>query len=198
MVWKKDYTDAQIIEAILTGGKGAEKVIAHLYRKYREDLVQYIISRNGSKNEALDIFQDTIVTLVVSIEQGKFQGKSTIKTYLYSIGKRLWYRRFHKNVRDENYRNDQNVNQLEEHDPESLLLTKDQQAVVERTLGQLKPKSREVLELWIQNYSMREIAEIMGFKNEQVARNKKSLSLKELKALLANSKQSATYIDELR
>lgn len=198
MIWKKEFTDSQVIEAIRKGGKPSEKVIAFLYRKYREDLVQYIVSRNGTTNEALDIFQDTIVTLVVSIEQGKFQAKSTIKTYLYSIGKRLWYRRFHKNVRDENYKNGQNGNQLDEHDPESLLLSKDQKQIVEQTLNQLKPKSREVLELWIQNYSMREIAEKMGFKNEQVARNKKSLSLKELKALLAKNQKTATYIEELR
>ncbi|MEM7105548.1 MAG: sigma-70 family RNA polymerase sigma factor [Bacteroidota bacterium] len=198
MLWKRKFTDDQLVAAIRQGGKEAEKAIHSLYKDHRNQVIQFILSKNGSENDALDVFQDAVISLVTSIEEGKFKGGSTVKTYLFAISKRLWYRKFNRNTRDDKFRNDFEQKEVTDRDPETLLLKKDRESKIEEVMNQLKPRSREVLMLWIRNYSMKEIAEIMGFKNEQVARNKKSNSLKELKDLIGKEHPVRKLIEELK
>ena len=198
MLWKRKYDDAELITAIKAGGMSADKAVTFIYSEYRNQVLQFIISKNGTKNEALDIFQDAVVQLVSGLEQDKFRGNSSIKTYLFAISKRLWYRRFNKNTRHQEWIKDNPFEDLADEDPEEIMLKKDLSSKVEELMSRLPQKSRQVLLLWVRNYSMREIAEKMGFKNEQVARNKKSNSLKELKQLVNTQEQIASILEELK
>ncbi len=190
MLFRRKYNDEKLIHDIRIGGKSAELAIQYIYTTYRKSVIQFVLTLNGNKAEGLDVFQEGVLQLVISIEKGKFEGKSSLKTYFFGICKRLWYRKFNRNVRADQYRKSLDFTDIEFSNPESLLIDKSKMEIVEKILDGLKPKSKEVLLLWIQNYSMKEIAVIMGFKNEQVARNKKSLSLKQLRKHIEKNKNA--------
>ncbi|MEZ4826530.1 MAG: sigma-70 family RNA polymerase sigma factor [Bacteroidia bacterium] len=196
MMKRLNYTDQAVIQAIKTGGRACDDVISFLYRRQVEQVIGFITARNGSREEAKDIFQDAIVNLLVSVREGKFEGKSSITTYLYAISKNLWYRRFNRSVREDEWKNAQ-PDDAQDISPELNMMDTDQRKLVGELLDSLKIKCREVLVLWAEKYSMKEIADQLGYQNEQVVRNKKNHCLNELKEMVQNHPGARALIEEL-
>ena len=191
------YTDEAIITAVKAGGRKCETVMAYLYESQIRQVTAFILERNGSEDEAKDIWQDAIVNFLLSVQEGRFEGRSAVSTYLFAISKNLWYRRFRRMNLEHNYREQQPEEKKNQESPEILLLSVDQQEKLNEVLGRLKTNCREVLSLWSQKYAMKEIAEKLGYQNEQVVRNKKNLCLKELKSLLKANPSVRALLHEL-
>ena len=98
---KKEYSDAEIVQAIQKGGKAMDKVMRYVYHgsAYRESVVAFILLKNGSLEDAEDVFQDGICHLVINIQKGAFRGESSLKTYLVTICKRLWFQKFNRSIK---------------------------------------------------------------------------------------------------
>ena len=192
------YTDEALIAAIQKGGKACDEALGYLYRTHVGKVIPFIMARNGTEEEAKDIFQDALVSLLMSIRKGSFEGKSSLQTFLFAISKNLWYRRFSRNQLSENYKANHVEETVEQTTPFVSLMDQDQQKVLEQLLGKLKPKCREVLNLWAQKYSMKEIAAELGYSSEQVARNKKTACLKELKELVRTNPEIRALVQEMR
>ena len=194
---KRQYSDQELIAAIRSGGSACEMAMEYMYKKHIDRIVGFIVQRNGSREEAKDIFQDAVVNLLVSIRSGKFEGKSTLGTYLYAISKNLWYRRFNRSLRSDEIKAAQAPDETDSDTPEILLMNNDQEVLLSRLMDQLKDKCKGVLSMWAQKYSMKEIAEALGYGNEQVVRNKKNLCLKELKELVRKHPEVRNLVKEL-
>lgn len=192
-----NYTEAQLISAIKEGGSACDKAIAYLYRKHHDSVLSFIVVRNGSKEEAKDIFQDAVLTLLSNIQTGKFEGKSSLSTYLHAISKNLWYRRFRRSITADEYKASLSTEEKELGDPEVVMVGQDTQVQLQALMQNLKDKCKEVLSLWAQKYSMKEIAEKLGYSNDQVVRNKKNHCMKELKELVRKSPEVRKLIGEL-
>ncbi|MEL6593888.1 MAG: sigma-70 family RNA polymerase sigma factor, partial [Bacteroidota bacterium] len=147
-------------------------------------IIAFVRERGGTEAEAEDIYQDAVVNLLIAIQDGRFEGRSAVSTYLFAISKNLWYRRFRRHNLEDDYRASLPSDEQDTDSPEVLLLEADQHSQLFAVLDQLKDKCREVLSLWSQKYSMKEIAARLHYQNEQVVRNKKNLCLKELKNFL--------------
>ncbi|RMG66612.1 MAG: sigma-70 family RNA polymerase sigma factor, partial [Bacteroidetes bacterium] len=134
-----------------------------------------------SEEAARDVFQDAIISLLMAVEEGRFKGESSLSTYLFAIGKNLWFRRFNRSLRQESL--DARPVDVPEEDagPELRFMAQEATDLLGVLLGSLKAKCREVLGMWARKYAMKEIAAELGYANEQVARNKKTQCLKELK-----------------
>lgn len=52
-----------------------------------------IINNNGSSDDAKDIFQEAMIVLYEKVRSGTFELNCQIKTYIYSVSKRLWLKR---------------------------------------------------------------------------------------------------------
>ncbi len=169
------YTDEHIIKGIKAGGKELEDVMRHLYNddKLRKDIFSFIQSRGGVVEDAEDIFQDGIRSLIVNVRRDKFKGENPTRGYLFGVCRNLWFKKFNRNVRSENYKSSLKVEDRDEKDPESELVSQERAELLNKLLEQLGPKCKKVLELWKLSYSMKEIAEELGYKSEGVARKKK-------------------------
>src|SRR3978361_2309087 len=56
----------------------------------------FILNNNGSYDEAKDIFQEAMIILYQKAKSDSFVLTSQIKTYVYSICRRLWLKRLHQ------------------------------------------------------------------------------------------------------
>ena len=83
----KKYTDKEIIEAIRSGGTQCEAMMAYLYPRYVNQIIAFVRERGGTEAEAEDIYQDAIVNLLLAIQDGRFEGRSAVSTYLFAISK---------------------------------------------------------------------------------------------------------------
>jgi len=193
------YLDEEIIKAVKAGGSSREKVTAYLYRQHIDEIITFIKARKGSEEEAKDVFQDALIQLLIAIEKDQFKGQSTLSTYLFAMSKNLWYRRFRRLGVEKNYLNTLTdaERRVVEVTPETRMLSKNQEQIIEELLDNLAEKCKEVLTLWSMKYSMKEIAKRLGYKNEQVVRNRKNLCMKALKQLVNEHPNLKQIIAEL-
>lgn len=70
---------------------GDDEAVKVLYEKYRGEFIQWAIKRHQSnEEEAKDVFQNIIVIFFSKVNSGKLAVlESSIKTYLFGIGKNL-------------------------------------------------------------------------------------------------------------
>ncbi len=196
---KKTFTDEEIIEGLKNGGKKTEsQQLEYLYKSRYDMILSYILKNNGTNDDAKDIFQQAIIAFYENIKSGKYVHQSKISTYIFEIVKNMWINILkHKKI-EESYIQ-KNTNNISKDNPEDKIAEKEKKRFVKKIMEKLKQDCREILIYSIYNkYSMQEIAEIMGFKNSQVARNKKNLCLESLKSIIRNSNLLLQELNTMR
>lgn len=176
-----DPADSEIILGILNDSK---EVLNRLYVSYFPMVLQLVLNNNGNEDDAKDIFQESIIVLYNKVKSGKFELNSKLKTFLYSVCRRLWLKRL--NAQSRNVRNVEDFSEfipveddLEHHEE------KDRQfELMEYALKQLGEPCKTIIEdYYIQNRSMQEISEKFGYTNADNAKTQKYKCLQRLKKL---------------
>lgn len=193
---KRVFTEEEMIRGIQKGGSALEEVLVFIYHqsRYRQSILQFIQRRNGSLEDAEDIFQEGISRMVISIQKGKFEGKSTIRTYLTTICKNLWFTQYARSNRYADIVEQIPTEEEFEMGPDDLLLLKERSEGLQKILAQVGEKCKKVLSLWALHYSMREITQEVGYKSEGMTRKKKHQCFK---ALMTKIKEQPDLIKEL-
>ena len=192
------YSDNEIVEAIRQGGMEMERAMRFLYldSPCREQVLKFVFSRNGVREDAEDIFQDGIRSLIQSIRADKYRGSGSLQGYLFGMCKNLWFKRFQKITRDQQYQNENVQSDFDQKSPETVLMGKEQEERITQLLGAIGTACKKVLELWQLSYSMKEIAEEMGYKTDGVARKKKRLCMKKLLDLLDQNPELKSFLKQ--
>src|ERR1700742_1570366 len=92
------FTDPELIAA-LGGSKDLNKAIMYLYQQYSESTCSFIIGYGGSRQDAEDVFQETVVSFIEIVKKGKYRMEASIKTFLVSVAKNVWYNEVKKRER---------------------------------------------------------------------------------------------------
>lgn len=181
-----EFSDNAIVEAILSGGSREADCLKHLYQRELPKMLAYIRKNQGNEEEGRDLFQDVMVTMVEQIRRGQFRGDSSLGTYLYSIGRRMWLNRLKQKGRDMKYAQTQSDREMESSpSPLDVMLDQEKDDLFHKMMGAMGEKCRELLQLRLYlQWSMTKIAAKMGFKNEQNARNKHYKCKNELRNII--------------
>ncbi len=146
-------------ERFLSGDKNA---IADIIVDYRTGLELYLYSVTGDICVAEEITQETFVRLFT--KKPRFKGKSSFKTWLYTIGKNTalnYLKRYNRNVnldRTDIAEAESDVVSLEE-----FYIADERKKAVHKALGKLKKEYKEVLWLtYFEEMSNKESAEVMN------------------------------------
>lgn len=184
-----DFSDGHLVKAIAAGGHEMEVAMRYVYEQetYQLAITKFVLSNGGIAQDAEDVFQDGIAHLVINIRKGNFRGESTLKTYLISICRRLWFRKIGRSSHLENIKKDIQTERKEKVTPESIYIHEEQKKRLGNWLDKLGSPCREILSMWSLSYSMQEIAKKTGYKNEGVVRKKKFQCMKSLMKLAAAS-----------
>ena len=188
-----------MLEQLRQGGSVREKAMRELYLHEYDAAVTYLRKLGCDGETACDLFQDAVIQLLLAVEEDKFQGKSSIRTYLYAIGKNLWYTRLRRQGVEQKYQDRlaQAPEPAHSPTPEALMLEKSQSQQIQALLSLLGEACQQVLSLWSLRYDMREIAAKLGYANDQIARNKKSKCLSRLKKIVAEHPSARNMVREL-
>ena len=71
--------------------------------------------------------------------------------------------------------------------PEDLVIDFSQKKLIENLLSYLGRNCKEVLMYWANGYKMKEIAKLVGYKSEGMAKKKKHLCMDKLQKHIANN-----------
>ncbi|BDD06606.1 RNA polymerase sigma factor [Aureibacter tunicatorum] len=176
------YTDQQIIDAVL-GRENIDKQIRFIYQEHFQVLKNMILRNGGAKEEAEDVFQESVIILIDSIKSGKFKGKSSLKSFLYGIGRNLWLvslkeksRFIVKDVEEDDQIYEMNWNDIVQVNNEENILNK-----LFNTIGE--PCHSLLIAYYYEGLNITELQRKYSdtLANEQVVRNKKSRCLKTLR-----------------
>jgi len=174
-------TDNEVILGILNN---SESVLKRLYLAYFPMVMQLIINNNGDEDDAKDIYQEAIIIVYNKIKAGDFELSSKLKTYIYSICRRLWLKRLSQiNRYGGDIKDFQEYLVVEEdtenHNERDLQFTKMGSAL--QLLGE--PCKTIIEEFYINNKSMQDICEAFGYTNADNAKTQKYKCLQRLKKL---------------
>lgn len=189
----KEKADQDIIAGLKTGGPSAEAHMRYLYQQMREPLIAYLEQQGAGQEEAKDIFQEALLSLYENLRADRFREQSSIKTYLISIARFIWLNQLKRADKLRDIKEDlPRVRLTENHIHAYLSRERDQQLA--RFLELLQADCQRVLRYaYYENWSAKELAEEMGYKNEQIARNKKSKCLQKLRQLLKGHSSWQAY-----
>src|SRR5690349_20099021 len=80
-------------EILLALREGDDKAANLLYRTYFPMVLHFIASNSGTEQEAKDIYQESIIVMYENLQIPGFQLTCRIKTYIYSVSRRLWLKK---------------------------------------------------------------------------------------------------------
>ncbi len=182
------YTDKDLIKAIKKGGNNLSTAANYMYQDedYKQSIIKLIHKHKGSLQDAEDIFQDGIRHLIVNIRKGKFEEKSSLKTYLSVICKNLWLTKFNRQIKLQEIKTNLKVENPVEPSPEGIFILKEQADLLNTVLGKLGDSCKTVLGKWSLGYSFKEIANLIG-KSEGAVRKQKHDCFKKLMRLMKSS-----------
>jgi RNA polymerase sigma factor (sigma-70 family) len=179
-------TDSEIILGVLNNSSA---ILKHLYLEYYPMVLNLILNNNGNEDDAKDIYQEAIIVLHGKIKSGDFELSSKLKTFIYSVCRRLWLKklnqksRFGGDIKDyEDY--------LPVEEDVDLHAEKDRQfsQMHEALQGLGEPCKTIIEDFYIKNLSMQDICEKFGYTNADNAKTQKYKCLQRLKKLFFNKK----------
>lgn len=180
------YSDAQLLKAILDGGRSLEEAIGWLYHhsEFRKQTLKLVKNFGGTQEDAEDVFQEGLAALVMNIRKGSFKGDSKISTYFFKICKYCWYSKFDKKKKQQEIKDNIGLSIKTEDSPEDFFILTENQKELMATLGKLGSICQKIISYWMAGFRMDEIAAKVGYKNANVVGKKKHHCMKALKALV--------------
>jgi RNA polymerase sigma factor (sigma-70 family) len=182
----KNLSDAELVGAIRQG-KAMENALKFIYREHFESLGRYIEQNSGNRQDAEDIFQEVLVSFIGLVQEDRFRGESSVKTFLYSMTRNTWLnelkRRGRSELRELKY---EKAKDTEEMDISHSITGRESKREVMNLVQQLGEGCKKILLLfYYENLSMKEILEKTDYENEQVVRNKKYKCLKQMEQMIS-------------
>ncbi len=140
---------------------GDESGLIEIIRDYKDGLILYLSSIVGDLNTAEDIAEDTFV--VLGTKKPKDKGKSSFKTWLYTIGRNAAIDYMRKKARKKELplelSHDISGDEL---DLEKAYIREEQKITIHKALRSLKPEYRQILWLeYFEQLSMKDASRIM-------------------------------------
>ena len=178
---KPDPQEASLLEGLAKNDRPAVEAI---YSRHFAMIQSLIINNNGSSEDARDIFQEAMIVLYERARSADFHLQCQLKTYLYSICRRLWLKRLAQAQRYISPVSDHEETVPVEEDIEFHEQKNLEFQLMEKALLGLGEPCKSLLEaFYIQRKNMSEIAGNFGYTNPENAKNQKYKCLLRLRKL---------------
>mgnify|MGYP000070002430 CR=1 FL=1 len=172
-------------QLLLKGLAGSDKeCIETIYRVNYTMIQTFVLNNNGSVDEARDIFQEAMVVLYEKSGDSTFSLNCQLKTYVYSICRRLWLKRLQQlskfSIQVESLEETVFVEEeIEVHEK-----VNNDFILMENSMNKMGEPCKSLLDAYyLQKKNMQEIAIEFGYTNADNAKTQKYKCLVRLKKL---------------
>lgn len=170
---------------LLKGLANNEKdAIEAIYRENYSMIQSFILNNNGSVDDARDIFQESMIVLYEKAKLESFELNCKIKTYVYSVCRRLWLKKLQQlNRYTSNIEGIEDTvpveEELEDHEKRN-----NDFGLMETSMSKIGEPCKSLLDAYyLQNKNMQTIAKEFGYTNADNAKTQKYKCLVRLKKL---------------
>jgi RNA polymerase sigma factor (sigma-70 family) len=176
--------DSNEQELLLGLAKNERKAVETIYRLNYNMVKALIVNNNGSADDAKDVFQEAMVVLYEKVRSGSFELNCQIRTYLYSVSRRVWLKRLQQMNRYSPPADTMNDMVAVEEEVEEHERINREFLLMEKAIGNLGEPCKSLLEaFYLQKRNMIEIATSFGYTNADNAKNQKYKCLVRLKKI---------------
>jgi RNA polymerase sigma factor (sigma-70 family) len=176
------HLEAKWVEKIR---EGDSESLRKLYKDNYPSIAHFVLNNNGTDTEAKDVYQESIIVFYEKIQNPDFELSCLVKTFLYSVARRLWLKRLSEKNRYVGKITDyEDFTDFSEAETEDVDESEKKFKQMEQALTQIGEPCQTILrDFYINKYSMQEIAEKMGYTGTDNAKTQKYKCLQRLKKL---------------
>ncbi len=161
-----------------------KKAIECIYSDNYGVIQNLVLTNNGTEEDAKDVFQEALIVLYEKAKSGVFELNCQIKTYLYSVSKRLWLKRLQKSSRYELQAGGFEETISVEEDLGLHEKRNSEFGMMEHAMANIGEPCKSLLEAYyIRKQNMQRIADQFGYTNADNAKNQKYKCLMRLRKL---------------
>ena len=189
-LFSKPYSDIELVDGIRGETANSRTFENKLYERYAYMIREGVWKHKLSEDDCSMAYSDTILTTIEQIQNGRFEGLSSLKTYLYQIFTNKCVDLIRKNST-----NKQQVNRGETLDELLYVLPDDSRTIIEKLIEQydmdllrnrlkeLGENCRQMIEAWGEGFMDKEIAVEMGYQSAAVVKTSRLRCLEKLREL---------------
>ena len=157
-------TDTEIVEHLRNNKYS--KAVNGLYNSL-PSIKKYICANSGTEEDAKDIFQDALVILYKKVNSTEFVLSASLTTYLNAIAKNLWLTDLRRRKKLPEDKSSTEIADVVTYEETGF-------TIATTAFNLLGEKCRQLLMLfYFKKKSFKEIAGILAFSDEKIAKNQK-------------------------
>jgi RNA polymerase sigma factor (sigma-70 family) len=178
---KSQNDERALLEGLASSDK---KAVETIYRENYNMVQSLIINNNGSADDARDIFQEAMIVLYEKVRSGTFELNCQLKTFVYSVSRRLWLKRLQQQNRYSIPGDNMEAvvaveEELEDHEQRNAEFE-----MMEKAVNNLGEPCKSLIEAYyLQKKNMQDIAASFGYTNAANAKTQKYKCLMRLKKI---------------
>ena len=178
---KQENSEKTLLQGLARNDK---KAVETIYRENYSTVQSLIINNNGTADDAKDIFQEAMIVLYEKARSGNFELSCQIKTYVYSVSRRLWLKRLQQvNRYSGDIGNAEALVQVEDDIEEHTRRDAEFEMMGKAILSLGEPCKSLLEAFYLQKKNMQEIAANFGYTNAENAKTQKYKCLIRLKKI---------------
>lgn len=192
-LFSRQSTDAELMAGIRAGGPQRRLCENKLYEKYDYLVADGVRKHRLAEEDCASAYSDAILTVFDSISNGRFEGRSELKTYLYQIFTNKCVDAIRKKTTNRSsvhdaFSLDNSLMQLPDAARSAVqrLIAQSDVENLHRHLNELGDKCRAMILMWGEGYSDDEIAQTMAYNSAAVAKTSRLRCLDKLRERYRN------------
>ena len=183
-------TDAEILHGLQNNVLKRQLYENSLYSRFHYFIEEGKRKYSLTHEDAFTSYTDAVIKTIENIYNGAFEGRSSLKTYIYQIFHNKCVDQVRKNATNKSEVNKavgltETLNNISDTAKTILQQLADKADIdlLKRQLNEIGNNCRQMLMFSADGYSDREIAEMMGFKTSAVAKTSRLRCLEKLRIL---------------
>ena len=178
---KQETNEQHLLKGL---ARNETKAVETIYRENYNMVQALVINNNGSADDAKDVFQEAMIVLYEKVRSGNFELNCLIKTYVYSVCRRIWLKKLQQQSRyggdvgniDETVPVEEDIGEHDKRNSEFEMM--------EKAIASLGEPCKSLLEaFYLQKRNMQDIATSFGYTNADNAKTQKYKCLMRLKKI---------------
>jgi RNA polymerase sigma factor (sigma-70 family) len=170
-----------LLEGLATEDKAS---IERIYREHFPMVQSLVLNNSGTVDDAADVFQEAMIVLFEKAKAGTLELHCQLKTFIYSICRRLWLKKLQHLQRFTSQNDSFEETIPVEEEVETHEKRQNDFSIMESAMMKIGEPCKSLLEAYyLQKKQMQEIAQDFGYTNADNAKTQKYKCLVRLKKL---------------
>ncbi len=156
---------------------GDQEIIGLFYEQNLPKVTNWIVKNNGNAEDALDVFQDGVESLIQKMFANKLPPDVNVEAYFFTTCKNMWFKRIGKKIKEDKvriteehrYTNDTTQEDNLDYDYERDGLKR----MMSETYNKLTPTCQKLVSLLEEEVAAEEIAELLEMSNANTVYRRK-------------------------